>query len=301
MQIPTWAETAMDWSRVSRVETGIVCGAIQKSASSDFHDQLAKGPALRELQKTELTLAWWERPMYERLLTRWLADVPRDSVVVDWGCGDGRFVELLCRLDFTKIIAVEPHFGALNSLRNWAFESGNERKVAFVHSDIGGAPLTPGCADLALALGVLYYTNQEFESNLSAVVRSVKPGGNFIDSQPSLAGAATLALLYEGVDELITTISKCSWPERNGEKLSRFRAFGESEIEALYESAGLTELNRQSLSLLPILLRIEMVRGRISADELLARKDEIVDALYRCETETESAGLIARKHKRAEK
>lgn len=294
--VPTWASEALYLDRLSSAdENGIYSTSLRSTLSAEFHDGLAQGPALRELESKRFHLANWEGPLYRAGLEKLMGAAQMDGFVFDAGCGDGRFTAWLLDQGFRRIVAFDQHYGSLASLREYIVTIGREGDVVLVHGDLREIPLRTGIFDLGFAIGVLYYLGAEFEEGLESLARAIKPEGQLIDSQPSLPSAGLLALLFEGLDDFIDVVKERGWIERHGATKTSFRSFSDSELKRLYGAVGLHEAERHPLSLFPLILRILQVRGQIEEGALNERELEIRAALSLLDGSSESAGLILRK------
>src|SRR3990170_3210253 len=96
----------------------------------------------------------------------------RGRVVLDAGCGEGRFTWLAAVLGAAHVVAVDASRAALRRARAGAAGLAN---VSFVRADVMALPLGRAF-DCVLSLGVLHHT-EDTERAYRAIVRHLTPGG----------------------------------------------------------------------------------------------------------------------------
>lgn len=257
-------------------DLGVVTTEVSMNAGLQFHLLMDHGVALRELQRQHLHLAYWETPYYKEAIAAFLKDInPRQKTAIDVGCGDGRFTEQLVDLGFDRIIATDIDVRPLRMLAKYAEGCGFRDKLLLIQCSADAFPLKQNAVDVALCIGVLYYLNDRFETGLQRVASLVRPGGLFIDSEPDLEGALLKAILFENLGDYVCAFREHTFTETcKGEK-TRFRLFSQDEVRAHYRGAGLEVLDLHGLSLFPSILRIAMVRGQISKDQVAENEANI--------------------------
>src|SRR5262245_3644089 len=116
---------------------------------------------------------------YEQQFLAWIApntaDVFRDWVVLDAGCGKGRHSVLISRFGARDVIALDLGAGVVAVRRN-ALVLDN---VHVVQADLFHLPLPPATIDVALSIGVLHHTADPRAAFL-ALARTLRPGGRVI-------------------------------------------------------------------------------------------------------------------------
>jgi SAM-dependent methyltransferase len=96
----------------------------------------------------------------------------KDKVVLDAGCGEGRFTWLASHLGARQVVAVDSSHEALTRANAG---TGNPPNCSFVRADIMRLPFRP-VFDYVMSLGVLHHTPSTAAAYRS-VVRHLKPGG----------------------------------------------------------------------------------------------------------------------------
>ena len=257
-------------------DLGVVRTKSSFDFSLEFHSRMEKGAALRALQHQHLHLCYWDTVYYKRAITKFLKGVnPEGKIAADIGCGDGRFTELLIKLGFDKVVAIDADLRPLHSLARYAEEKGFRDKLLLIQGSIEHVLLKEEKVDIALTIGVLYYLNERFEVGLENVTRIVKPRGILIDAEPDIEGALLKDLLFGSLSEYLQVLSERTFIETvKGEKF-RFRVFSRDELVAIYKKAGLQVIDRHCISFFPYILRIGMVRGQFQMNQVASLEAEI--------------------------
>lgn len=113
-------------------------------------------------------LAGTERSLRKLHIT---PELVKDRVVLDAGCGMGRFSEVLSRWG-AQCVAVD-----LSEAIDVAHSHFHDRNnILFLQADVTNLPFPPGTFDVILAWGVLHHTAST-ERAFKAVARHLKPGG----------------------------------------------------------------------------------------------------------------------------
>ena len=128
---------------------------------------------------------------------------------------------------------------------------------------------------MVLAIDVLYYLNERFEAGLRRVVELLRPHGILIDAEPDFEGALLKTLVFDDLASYVEAFQRHVYTETcKGEK-SRFRTFAADELREHYCAAGLEVLDHHGISLLPLILRIAMVRKQIPEGQVMQQEERI--------------------------
>jgi ubiquinone/menaquinone biosynthesis C-methylase UbiE len=256
-------------------ESGIVLGRQKPGVGAEFHARMPRGTTLRELQDVPFELAYWETSYYATAIADFLSSGQAINCVADIGCGDGRFTQHLFDSGVNYIICLDVNLHSLRSLAKHAEKTGMRDRLLLIRADADDLPLAPESVDAVLAAGVLYYLNERYEQGLSAVCGIIRPGGSLIASEPDMEGASLKALLFEGLDDFINTVAEKRFSETTGGERFRFRLFSRSELEQQYARNGLVVIGHHGVSIFPSLVRIGLVRGQLSQEDLSRRENEL--------------------------
>lgn len=277
--MPSWKKEAIadaDWTG-----EGIYRGRVEEDVATRFHEKMPKGAALRDLKDVHLHLAYWETPYYKKAISRFLDETPpaHDAIVMDIGCGDGRFTEFLIELGYQRIIATDAHLTPLLSLQDYARRKGFSDRILIIHCDADSIPVRAGVAAAILAIGVYYYLNDRYEKCLLEAHRLLQKGGILINSEPDLEGAVYKSFIFEEPKDAIENLQQQRFKEEKGNTDFKFKLFSRKEFPALLKKNGFSLIAYHGLSLLPSIIRIKMVRGEFDAEELAEQEQGVRQVL----------------------
>lgn len=102
-----------------------------------------------------------------------LADYIEGKLVLDGGCGEGRFTYLASALGARHVIALDYSHYALERAR---VQAGNPANCSFIRASILNPPLVPQVFDLVFSMGVVHHT-PDSEKSYQAIRASLKTGG----------------------------------------------------------------------------------------------------------------------------
>jgi SAM-dependent methyltransferase len=118
----------------------------------------------------------WQRPRIDLVdtVTAAVADLPDGAVLVDVGCGPGRYLrELRTRRPELRCVGVDVSVGMLRAV--------NDAQVGLVAGSADALPLRSATADAALALHMLYHLPSP-PAALAELRRLLRPGGRLLVS-----------------------------------------------------------------------------------------------------------------------
>jgi len=98
----------------------------------------------------------------------------KDKLVLDVGCGSGRFLDILAKSE-VKVVGIDPT-SAIDSAGEILAKRGLNEKVGLVQCGIEDMPFHEETFDFIFSIGVLHHTPSIFES-LRKLVKFLKPGG----------------------------------------------------------------------------------------------------------------------------
>lgn len=244
----------------------------------DFHQAMSSGNRLRELKSESFHLSFWETPIYVSILERFLSGQHahlRDNIVVDLGCGDGRFVEWLLDNGYQRIVAVDADIRALENLLVLLDEREGHERVMLVQANAETVQLPPGSAQLVLAIGVLYYLGSGHMDGLRNTSDLLAPGGLLVASDPDLEGAALKGLLFAGPEEFLRVMQTRTFEEITGDTVERFPAYTEEDMLAMLDATGFHHLSSSGIPIEPSIVSIGYKRGWYDEGELAAVSEEL--------------------------
>lgn len=234
---------------------GILSYDFSTDEATSAHESVS-GTALRELQTTDFSLASLESGLYHELIDQHMAAAETEDLVLDAGCGDGRFTLRLVEKKLRNVVALDSNFDSLVRLRQILVERGLQDSVTLVHASVMDLPFNPGMFRWILAVGVLYYLNDSFEKGHKQLTDCLATGGVLIESEPDREGNALKALVFDGVEQFVRVINHNRFVEVFGEDKFEFRCFDGREIEKILEDGNMKLLATAPIPLYPSLFAI---------------------------------------------
>lgn len=146
----------------------------------------------------ELSKDWAYYPIYKRktqLIHRLFMNIPKDSKIIDVGCGEGVFVENLKGNGY-NILGIDKNYSSKDVIRGSIFS----------------LPFKENQFDVVLCLDVIEHVNlTEQENSLKEIYRIIKPHGMLIMTIPNLAHFySRIRFLFRG--KLARTASEVKHP-----------------------------------------------------------------------------------------
>jgi SAM-dependent methyltransferase len=247
----------------------IYCLNFENSESYDFHKNHTNGAHLRELGKQKYHQIYWESPYYKKTLDKFLRGTElQNSLILDFGCGDGRFTDYLLDNKADKIICIDFDLNTLISLSHFINENVFSEKVILIHGDYDSIPFNKPIFDLILSIGVLYYLNNRYLDSLKCFKNLLSTDGILITSDPQLESFILRALIFDNLDVATQTFKSKCFKETKQDSGFKFRAFDETEWLILFREAKLKVLGKQNISFFHNLIRVLYLRGIITKSDL---------------------------------
>jgi len=276
--IPEVLEKPNDSGGIHFDEFGILRCGLEQSDALEFHEKYSKGAFLRKLKNVKNHQISWETPYYFKLFDCFLKDQPlSDSIFLDIGCGDGRVTEYLLNKGARKIVCIDFDYEPLRSLSHYLDETGQKSKVLLIHSDFENIPVYNKKFDIIFALRTLYYTNEKYELLIKKINHLLIANGLLIISDPNLEGFVLRALLFDSLNEALNTFEKRRFKEVKENTDLRFRIFTQKELLTIYSDNGFNVEDTHGITMWHNLLRILLLRGQVSENELDTNKDRLTD------------------------
>ena len=104
-------------------------------------------------------------------------EVFADKVVVDAGCGSGKFAAGIARLGAAKVIGLDIGRKGLEFARAQAAKVPYGERLEFIYGSAHDLPLDDASVDMVWSNGVVHLTN-DYEGCLREFARVIKPGGS---------------------------------------------------------------------------------------------------------------------------
>lgn len=244
-----------------------------------FHKSKKKGANLRELSDNKLHQSSWELPSYKKVIEKYLANVSREDIVMDVGCGDGRFTTFLLALGFKKIIAIDSDIVPLISLSNYIIEEDLTQNVLLLNSSVIDMPIKDNVVGAILSICVLYYLGDKQEKGLSILNQKLKSGGTLILTEHNYEAILLRALIFNGYDEFIKTLKTSKFKETDQITNNYFPVSKKHEWNKVYSKLNMTLIEENGISIFHQFLSISKSKQDIS-DEHLSKELPLILSFF---------------------
>jgi SAM-dependent methyltransferase len=132
-----------------------------------------------------------------------------DALVLDAGCGNGRFTRACAALGPRSVIGIDPSQSVLAARANTAHLS----NAAILQGDLYDLPFPPGTFDHVFCIGVLHHLPDP-RAGFTALARALKPGGKLSIWVYAREGNELVIRYFEPLRKHVT--SKLPWAVTKG-------------------------------------------------------------------------------------
>lgn len=128
-----------------------------------------------KFSKTQLD-SYTKTTISEKRLARLIGNLEtlKDKVVLEIGCGSGRFTEVLLKYG-AKVVSVDMSIAVIANKKNFPISD----RHFIIQADMNKLPFKDNVFDLIVCIGVLQHTPDTFES-INNSQRVLKPGGTYV-------------------------------------------------------------------------------------------------------------------------
>ena len=239
-----------------------------------LHEDM-QGSHLRELSKNPLKLSFYEIAVYERIILDNFFLVDRDSLILDLGCGDGRFTKTLLEAGFTNIVSLDSSLVNLISLHEFCQQNDYLGNVTLVRSDAGANIFCKSVFSCILAIGIFYYLHESYESCIEFASDWLVSGGLLIESEPDQKGQKIKTLLFDGIDNFLNQSNSNTFIESYGGIDYTLQFIDYDQCVSVYKKNNLIILKQIGLPILPLLMIVGLHRGLISSQDLVNNSNSL--------------------------
>lgn len=216
---------------------------------------------------------------YLRHLQDILDSLKKKSLILDLGCGDGRFTELFLSSDVGIVVAMDLGINNLKRLSGRLGEDDRAR-VLLVQADALRLPIRRASLDAVFAIGVLNAMGNDLAPVCSQIGDRLASGGILVSSDPTLEGALLYALVRHDFDEFLQVArTHTKTIDYDGERSKRYPVFEHEELLQLLEQSGFVVEDVRGIPLFPSLVFGGALREKGGASKLRGELAKVVDEL----------------------
>lgn len=268
-----WIEQHLSHPSLNRHEYFESDGVLIQKKLHNQDDTIWSESIFAKRSSVPYTTTWCEQQLGESLLDRALSEaaIKPDDLVMDLGCGDGRYVHALLARGAQKIIALNYELKPLKQLQA-SLSPDEQERVTLICGDVNEHPLKKELGSFVIAWG-LWTSTPDFSQAMQNTIDIVKPNGFLLNAEPVLEHALTYALTMGNHEEFLNTLTTKTRPRMWDELESRYRVQTLSELRSLMKHPKIDTLWEDGISVLPSLLY-----GGLFTQETVS--DETKEALW---------------------
>lgn len=233
-----------------------------------------------ERSKLEYTTTWAEQNISNNLLLKAMksANIQKSDLIIDAGCGDGRYVKFLLSNGFKKIVAFNYEYEPLFKL-SVSLKDDEKKKVMLICADIFKHPFKEEIADFIVAWG-LFTSTSDFKKSMDKTIQLMKLNSYMYSAEPVMEQALIYALVMQDYKELLRVVDTKTRASMWNYREMRYRVYTQNEVKMAYDRADLKLITEEGISVLPSLLFGGLLTN-ISSDEMI--KKQCWDAIQRAD------------------
>jgi len=201
-----------------------------------------------------MTTTAGEWPYYREAITRSVAALPRDAVVVDLGCGDGRVSLDLLRHWRLRVVSIDLDEANLGRLAERVPADQSDRWLGCV-ANAKTLRLPQSAAHAVFAMGLLHTLPADAPGILTEAHRALRPGGVLVNSEATVEGALLYAVARRSATEFRLVAETCTkTSDFDDPDAPRLAVLTPAAVQDLLAGAGFTVEERLPVSVLPSLV-----------------------------------------------
>jgi SAM-dependent methyltransferase len=201
--------------------------------------------------------------------------IPKEAIVMDAGCADGRVTHLLLNAGMQRIVSTDLDQGNVSRMIN-SLDPDQRTKVLAIVDDFNNLPISDTTIDVLFAAGLLAEL-PDFQTALRSALRTLKPGGLLFYFDPVLEHALIYSLVRRDLDEFLRIAKTSTRARMWDQKDRRYHVYLAAELERQFQANPEVEIIlRDGINLLP-----SLIFGGILQEETVSpeRKQELRDAI----------------------
>jgi len=132
-----------------------------------------------------------------------------EGIVLDLGCGDGRFTSWFLKNTKAKVVSVDCNHISLNDLFKREKKNLIKKRLILIKSDINNLNFETKKFDIIFSYEVMYYLEKKkYFINLRKILKSLKINGNLIIGERTIFGGMIHSLINFSINNFIKTVEQ---------------------------------------------------------------------------------------------
>lgn len=259
---------------------GIFVNKIKKSShqNSELYETVG-GTQLFERCRVPGTLSFFD---FEIVKAKVFSNINfNDKVILDLGCGDGRFTYEFLKNPKTKVICVDSNYESLLRLKKNIKIAFDDTRVILLNEDILNLPRFSEKVDIVWAFESLYYLDSDYKKGINIVCKLIKEGGILLNAERNNFGGLVHSLLNGRLDHFFEAIKKNKIYDYFGDTELKTSSFDDSQIKDILSINGLILKNKYRLPIINTFLSFLISNKIFDYDEIRKNSQKLLKELIK--------------------
>ena len=204
--------------------------------------------------KVPMSTTAGEYRYYNSAIDKAIEFLPNKAIVLDLGCGDGRWTLKLLNDSDCNVISIDVGYANMQRIASRIPSHQKHRWLGCV-GDATKLILPTDSLDSVFAIGLFHVLYKDIESILSSVHSSLKTHGLLVNSEATIEGAMLYAIVRQNFEEFqkiaLTHTKTIDFDNYNSPRVT---VISPHEMYAVLKNSGFTTIKQFPISVLPSLV-----------------------------------------------
>ena len=245
----------VDCGREEKCINGVITLKDTPEHLHDVYEQMTEleGTRLFERSREPQATSFYETIAYNRIFEEFLGNTPRDDVVLDFGCGDGRMLDWLLKKGFKHIIATDLSIhGILRYKRGMSKQA--KSRVLFMQTSGWLLPLRKNSINTIISIEVVCYSKDSYKEDIRRLNDLLVDDGSLVLSEATREGAMLFFLVNHDLENFSGVLFSDIKREFTESGSLKSRVFRRGALKSLLVSEGFMIEDELGVSCFPNLV-----------------------------------------------
>ncbi len=195
---------SQDGKRKYPIINGVPCFVVKENYLANFGYEWQKWPRIQFEENNESRPMKGHTSKMFRDITHFTSADLKGKLVIDYGCGPGRFIDIAKKMG-AIVIGLDMSYAAFIARQNFQ----DDADVFIVQADLFNPPFKDDIFDFGYTIGTLHHTPNP-KAGVKAIIKTIKPGGQLAVSVYSARGfyGYPSVYIYRRAINLISFLNK---------------------------------------------------------------------------------------------
>jgi SAM-dependent methyltransferase len=204
------------------------------------------------------------------------------KIVLDIGCGDGRFAYWFLENTEAKVVCVDSCLESLKKLKNNIGYENYHDRVLIIQSDILSIPEFKILFDVVWSFETLYYLDDFFEEGVESISRIIKKGGILMNTERNYYGGLIHSLINGSIDNFTQAIQTNKIKDYWGDDINpRSLLVSDRYMSSVLKKNNFLLKEKNRLPIFTTLISHLLSCGKIEFKELQDKSIDLVEVFYK--------------------